>query len=239
MPKNLNYPLASFKKSYELAIAVDELGGSCSIENCAQKLKRKVSGGFMVIISSAQKFNLIEFEKGIITISEKFKLIKYAYSDTERTELLKNAFLAPHVFSILFERFKGKEFPVNALDKILIREFGIEENVANRIAGYFIEGSKTYGLLNGSNVVAGNETLNTENDYADTQKVSQSKISSKDNHNSEESDSGTLLTNGDIGFYQIEITGPGLNSKFTLKDEDDLTILEAISKKIRNVIVNS
>ncbi len=38
MPKNLNYPLASFQKAFALADAVDALGGSCSVESCAEKM---------------------------------------------------------------------------------------------------------------------------------------------------------------------------------------------------------
>ncbi|RYY28902.1 MAG: hypothetical protein EOP41_02885, partial [Sphingobacteriaceae bacterium] len=145
MPKNLNYPLASFQKAFTLADAVDALGGSCSVENCALKMQRKISGGFMVIISSAQKFELVTFDKGVITISENYKLIKHSYTNTERITFLRKAFLAPQVFSILFERFKGKELPVDMLDKILIREFGVEEITAGRVSGYFTDGLKTCG----------------------------------------------------------------------------------------------
>jgi hypothetical protein len=237
MPKNLNYPLASFQKAYALSEAVDALGGSCTVENCALKMQRKISGGFMVIISSAQKFDLVSFEKGIITISEEYKLIKHSYTITERMALLRKAFLAPQVFSILYDRFKGKELPTNMLDKILIREFGVEENTAGRVAGYFIEGLKTYNLLNGANIV---EEIKEENEDGNEVKIVPE---NKTNVPEKEVAKNPVPENVNASFtalktelYELQLSGPGIQSKFTIEDEEDLAIVEAILKKIRKVL---
>ncbi|MEX8546998.1 MAG: hypothetical protein V5804_05290 [Mucilaginibacter sp.] len=240
MPKNLNYPLASFQKSYALADAVNALGGSCTVENAAQKMQRKVSGGFMVIISSAQKFKLTNFEKGLITTTEEYKLIKHSYTNSERLDLLRKAFLSPQIFSLLYERFKGKELPTEMLDKILIREFGVEESTAGRIAGYFVDGLKTYGLLNGSTVLSLEheqsedpiiqnifETEKTENKAVEEQFVQQK----TEALNKDASFTGLNL----VGF-EFEIAGPGINTKVTIDDEEDLLIVEAMLKKIRKAL---
>ncbi len=236
MPKNLNYPLASFQKAFALADAVDALGGSCSVENCAEKIQRKVSGGFMVIISSAQKFNLIEVDKGIITISEDYKLIKHSYTNTERVAFLRKAFLSPQVFSILYERFKGKDLPVEMLDKILIREFGVEENTAGRIAGYFLEGLKTYGLLNGNQLTDVNEEISEPavKVQSETTNIIDQQVIEKEMLKTNASFS-TIKSQSEL--YEIKLTGPGINTNLNLEVEEDVLILEAIIKKIRKGLI--
>ncbi len=237
MPKNLNYPLASFQKAFALADAVDALGGSCLVENCAEKMQRKVSGGFMVIISSAQKFNLIGVDKGIITISEDYKLIKHSYTNTERITFLQKAFLSPQVFSTLYERFKGKDLPVEMLDKILIREFGVEENTASRITGYFLEGLKTYGLLNGNQLTDVNEEEISEpavKVQSETTNVIDQQIIKKEMLETNASFS-TIKSKSEL--YEIRLTGPGINTNLNLEVEEDVLILEAIIKKIRKDLI--
>lgn len=242
MPKNLNYPLASFQKAYELADAVNALGGSCTIENCAEKMKRKVSGGFMVIISSAQKFKLIYSEKSLITTTEEYKLIKYSYTNSERVDLLKQAFLSPQVFSLLYERFKGKELPIDMLDKILIREFGVEESTAGRVAGYFVDGLKTYGLLNGSTVLSlkqeDSETLpaqtETKSSEPEVKLLKNEPVPKEENALNEDAS----FTNQGLKNYELQLTGPGLHAKFTIESEEDLVIAEAILNKLRKQIVD-
>lgn len=239
MPKNLNYPLASFQKAFSLADAVDALGGSSSVENCALKMQRKVSGGFMVIISSAQKFSLVNFEKGIITTSQEYKLIKHSYTNTERRVLLRKAFLAPQVFSMLFERFKGRELPTDMLDKILIREFGVEEDTAKRIAGYFIEGLKTYGLLNGNMVTEDHQEVMADKALTEPVATESNILSEPVLKNPSTSNSDASFTTIKPDFYEIQVSGPGINSKFNIEDEDDLQIVEAMLKKIKKVLKGS
>ncbi|MGI4749875.1 MAG: hypothetical protein ACRYFB_04510 [Janthinobacterium lividum] len=238
MPKNLNYPLASFQKAFALADAVDALGGSCSAENCAEKMQRKISGGFMVIISSAQKFELILFEKGLITVSDNYKLIKHSYTNTERITFIRKAFLAPQVFSILFERFKGKELPVDMLDKILIREFDVEEITAGRIVGYFVDGLKTCGLLNGTQLTDGKIQESTE--FVPTIQSEQdlNKDQQKDEVISEKSDASfnPVKSNPLVNRYELHLSGPGINTTLNLEMEEDILILEAIIKKVRKDI---
>jgi len=238
MPKNLNYPLASFQKAFALADAVDALGGSCSVESCAEKMQRKISGGFMVIISSAQKFNLIGFEKGIITISEDYKLIKHSYTNSERIAFLRKAFLSPQVFSILYERFKGRNLPVEMLDKILIREFGVEENTVGRIAGYFLEGLKTYGLLNG-NRLADDDVQEKAIPIEEAVKIEPASETIP-NHSKKETIPDPLdasFTHINSERYEVQLTGPNISTKLNLDDEEDVLILEAIIKKVRKKLI--
>lgn len=236
MPKNLNYPLASFQKAYTLADAADALGGSCTIENCAQKMQRKVSGGFMVIVSAAQKFSLVIFEKGIVSITKEYKLIKHAYTNTERMALLQKAFLAPQVFSVLYQRFKGRELPVEMLDKILIREFGVEESTSGRIAGYFTDGLKTYGLLNNANHVLDFQGEIAEPGSVELEKNEPVKVTEQDMPDSNIKISNASFTDKKSVLYELQVSGPGIDSKIDIDDEEDLLIVEVLLKKIRKVL---
>ncbi|RYX86340.1 hypothetical protein EON73_02605 [bacterium] len=243
MPKNLNYPLASFQKAFALADAVNALGGNCNVEDSAAKMQRKISGGFMVIISSAQKFELITFDKGIITISENYKLIKHSYTNTERINFLRKAFLAPQVFFILFERFKGKDLPIEMLDKILIREFGVEEVTAGRVAGYFIDGLKTCGLLNGTQLT----DVITQDKAIEENEIIQTAIPEQETTNTQRKEEAALKKPNTIfstiksaeiaNQYELHLTGPGISTTFNLEVEEDVLILEAIIKKIRKSIL--
>ncbi len=233
MPKNLNYPLASFQKAFALADAVDALGGSCSIEIGAAKMQRKVSGGFMVIVSSAQKFNLINSEKGFITITEEYKLIKHSYTNSERIAFLKKAFLAPQVFSILFERFKGQELPVEMLDKILIREFGVEENTAGRVAGYFTDGLKSYGLLNGNRLSGDTQEQPISAKEPVLIEPASEIIPTQTKKETIPDPLDASFTHINFEQYEVQVIGPNINTKLSLVDEEDVLILEAIVKKIR------
>lgn len=240
MPKNLNYPLASFQKAYALADAVNALGGSCTLENAAQKMQRKVSGGFMVISSSAQKFKLVNFEKGLITTTEEYKLIKHSYTNSERLDLLRKSFLSPQVFSLLYERFKGKELPTEMLDKILIREFGVEESTAGRVAGYFVDGLKTYGLLNGSTVLGLEQEQTEASLIQNNSKAEEPEIKAVEEQSvqqkAEALNTDASFTDLNLVSFELEIAGPGINTKVTIADEEDLLIVEAMLKKIRKVL---
>ncbi len=242
MPKNLNYPLASFQKAFALAEAADALGGSCTVENCADKMQRKISGGFMVIISSAQKFNLVNFEKGIIAVTENYKLIKHAYTNTEKLNFLKKSFLAPQVFNILYERFKGKELPVEMLDKILIREFEVEEITAGRVAGYFTDGLKACDLLIGNNVIAdAAEKVSVVEGSIQEIQPQQEPLDEKENSEpalmQPDASFSPVKSSISTGCYEVQLSGPGIHTTLNLETEEDLLILEAIIKKIKKILI--
>lgn len=196
----------------------------------------------MVIISSAQKFNLVGFDKGIITISENYKLIKHAYTSSERLNFLKKSFLAPQVFTILYERFKGKALPVEMLDKILIREFEVEEITAGRVAGYFTEGLKTCGLLNGNIVIA--DTVNTElpaenlvHDIQPKQEILTEKENTEPALKQPDASFSTVKSATPKDYYEVQLSGPGIHTTLNLEIEEDVLILEAIIKKVRKNII--
>jgi hypothetical protein len=227
MPRSIEYPSASFKSAQDMANAVDALGGSCSTEMCAQKMGNKLGGGFNYIISAAQKFNLINHKSGQLAISQLFRDIKLSYTDAERNKLLISSFLSPPVFNRLYERFKGKELPVAMLDKMLIKEYEVDDNVAGRLKKYFIDGAKSVGLLNDKNQLQLIEiNPNEETNETETlQIIPDSPILSESNSN--------IISLSDLDEYVFHITGPGINSRVAIREEEDFIILEAMIRKIK------
>lgn len=236
MPRVVDYPHASFKSSLEVAAAVDYLGGSCSIESCADRLKKKVSGAFKSVLSAAIKHGLITSKKEVLSITELFRLHKLGYNEQEKLEFLRKSFLMPALYSKIYERFRGKELPVSMLDKLLIREFNVEENYASRVSGYFIDGSKTTNLLENGKLLddtnlkpsSDNDEISTENDNTETSNYEVEKSNKDVSVNTIE-----LPISSSKDLFTVMIVGPGMNTKIEIKEEDDLIILDAMIKKIK------
>ena len=230
MPKVLNYPTASFRKALEIAEATQSLGGSCDIDTCAHKLNKKVGGAFGMVVSASQKFGFTEYKKNTLSVTDHFRLIHHAYTENEKKKYLKEAFLKPPVFSELYERFLGIELPISLLDKILIREFNVDEKFASRVSNYFVEGLKELELVSDSNtILKEEETVEAEEIY---QQEEDSKFPNS-NIVSENSQSASIAENATLTEFTVHIYGPGLNTTISLKDEDDLMIVEATLNKVK------
>ncbi len=125
MPKKVDYPSASLSNSVEIANAVYDLGGQSSIHTCADKLGKSVSGGFKALVSAADKFGLINNQRGELICTDLFNQYRHAYSEEEENNLLQKAFLSSGVFASLYDRFRGRKVPTDILDRMLVREFHV------------------------------------------------------------------------------------------------------------------
>lgn len=230
MPKVLEYPTASLKKSLELSEAISELGGTASIEMAAEKLGKSVSGGFYTLVTSAVKFGLIVNSQGQLTLTQLYKNYKLAYSEKESKAILQEIFLKISLFQEVYDRFKTQKLPVEILDKILIKEFEVNEKLASRVAKYFIEAVKFVGLLNPDNsfnLIVSTQSTSDEK-YRNEKGYDLESISSLDEDYQFKMVAPTDST------FSIRISGPGINSIITLVEEDDLVIVDAMLKKVRN-----
>lgn len=228
MATTIEYPRASFKSALELAAAADSLGGSASSEICAEKMGNKLGGAFSYIVGAASKFKLITVKAGQISTSSLYRDIKLSYTDQEKDKLLATSFLSPPVFTRLYDRFKGKELPVGMLEKMLIKEYNVDENSASRIKKYFLEGAKLTGLLNAQNQLVSQEISTPEVEVSETEEVQiihESSTGSQDTH--------TTISLSDLDEFVFHITGPGINSKIAIREEEDFIILEAMIRKIK------
>lgn len=154
MPKLIDYPRTSYTGAWELAEITDDTGGKCTIETAARKLNRKVSGSFKAIIGSAVKFGLITSKRELLSTTTLFKRIKHAYDKQEELVFHREAFLTPPLFTQICRKFRSRELPVQMLDVMLIREFGVEEINAQGVAKAFVDGCRMVGLLDEQNTIA-------------------------------------------------------------------------------------
>ncbi|GAB3846587.1 hypothetical protein GCM10028822_06850 [Hymenobacter terrigena] len=160
MPKLIDYPRTSYTGAWELAEITDDTGGKCTIETAARKLNRKVSGSFKAIIGSAVKFGLITSKRELLTTTTLFKRIKHAYDKQEELAFHREAFLTPPLFTQICRKFRSRELPVQMLDVMLIREFGVEEINAQGVAKAFVDGCRMVGLMDEHNTIADIDALN-------------------------------------------------------------------------------
>ncbi|MET4073207.1 hypothetical protein [Hymenobacter sp. UYCo722] len=154
MPKLIDYPRTSYTGAWELSEIVDDTGGKCSVENAARKLDRKVSGSFKAIIGSAVKFGLMTSKRELLTTTTLFRRIKHAYDKAEELQFHREAFLTPPLFTQICRKFRDRELPVQMLDVMLIREFGVEEINAQNVARAFVDGCRMCGLIDERNIIA-------------------------------------------------------------------------------------
>lgn len=228
MPKQIDYPHASVAKSIELAEAVYDLGGSCGLEMCAEKMGRKVGGGFKAVVSAAAKFGLVTNNRGQLGTTKLFQDYYLGYSPEEKAQILQQAFLRVPLFQEIYERFKNQKLPVEIFDKLLVREFQVNQQVASRVAKYFIEGAKATKLLNGDNtfhlipIVGAHPEEDEEVDALDDSDGNEELNPEIEKPESIDSDE-----------FSVRITGPGMNSTIIIREEEDLDIVEVMLKKVR------
>lgn len=199
------------------------------MELAAEKLGKKVGGAFRHLISAANKYGLLENKRGQLTTTPLYREYKLAYSDEERLATLRKAFLSVPVFGQLFDRFRGGKVPIEILDKLLIKEFEVDERLASRVAGYFVDAARTTELLDASNTLSGG----TDADVAGESDLPSSD-SDEDDMDSNPTTRGESHESAQAArVYSVQLRGPGIDSTIRLIDEDDLDILEAMLKKVR------
>lgn len=236
MPKIIDYPRASLKSALELANAVNDLGGSCSMEMAAERLGRKGGGAFQAQISAAVKYGLVEAKAQRLSIGQIFRDYKLAYSPEEGSQKLREALLSVPVFKEVATRFAGKELPVSHFEKLLIRELGVPNDWGSRVASYFIDGAKQSGLLGEGNRIIGDEATELKDAVADEQPED---VTTNTEHSAEREYSRTMEKDDQAPShrnYVVKIMGPGLNSTIEVHEPEDLMIVAAMLKKVEKAL---
>lgn len=244
MPKIVDYPLFPFHKAMELVNAVDYLGGSCTIADCAHQLKKKISGGFGVLISSAIKHDLIQRKGDRLSVSELYKKIKFSYNPAEKIDCQRVSFLHPVLYRKVYDRFKGKELPLAMLDKLLIREFQVEEKVSEKIAGFFVEGLKRLHLIKDGRLLPADGVVNTAAIQEPVQMTlplsKQTYIEQLPLENLGDSQENSAeineLVKAQPGKFLFSIQGNGINSKVVIDNTEDFQIVEALLAKVKRML---
>lgn len=251
MPKLIDYPRASFSRSLELATTVNALGGECSYKDCADKMGIKVTGGFTAIIGAASKHNLVQAKKERLNTTTLFNNINSALSVLNKRNYLRKSFLNPPLYNNVFLFYQDKPFPTNNLSEVFINDFDVDDKLAIRISGYYIEGLKLCELLEKDRLLpledfeleATSEIIERKMEapkvLEEPQKVKEPKEAKRNkveqpllfNENKiEEVVKGEQLKDP----YQVHITGTGLDFKIVLQESDDVIIVDAILNKFKN-----
>lgn len=243
MPKQIDYPRASLRNSLELANAIHELGGKCSVGLAADKLGKKVSGAFQALIGSASRFGLVVNKKGQLESTLLFRNYKLAYSENEAKEALSKAFLTPPLFRSIFDRFEGLQLPLGHFENMLIREFDVPDQISSRVSKYFLDGAKQCDLIGPGNLLqqlSDTSIHDAEDEDEDDSLQNRDMISAS-------SDSDDVLNNQadaqedilETGKFSVRIKGPGMDSVIVIHEEEDLDIVKAMLKKVGKKLLSS
>lgn len=251
MPKQIDYPRASLKNCLALAEAVNDLGGECGPALAGDKLnKQHTSGAFKGLIGAAVKYSLITNKMGQLKVTQLFRDIALAYDEEEGNQARMKAFLSPPLFRAIYDRFQSKTLPVAHFEKLLIREFGVPDQFASRVEGYFLEGAKQCGLLAEDNVLSGShpnaadEVIengkngdDNEQSAAIEKPVPLPSITSA-THSAPVGNSQPILEHHRHsepeleGKFTVRIKGPGMDSLIVINEEEDLLIVKAMLRKV-------
>lgn len=242
MPKIVDYPRASLKRSLELAHAVESLGGESTVESAAEALGNKVTGAFNALMSATAKYGLVTNKAGRLQITPLFRGLLLAYSDEERRGAERQAFMSVPLFREITARFSGKKLPVDYFEKLLMREFGVPTEMASRVAGYYTEGARSTGVLDEAGVIQGGSgvALEPQETSAGEESAAHSDLQpgSRDAGRTAPLVSTSTLNTRPEKYY-VRIHGPDMDSTMEINDEDDLAIVEVMIKKVRRLIAGS
>ena len=233
MPKIVEYPRASLRRCLALAEEVDRMGGECTDESLADAMGNKIGGAFRALIYSAQKYGLLTYSKGRVTTEPLYQEYKLSYTEAQKQEALRKAFLSVPLFDSLAKRFNGQVLPPH-FEKLLIREHEVIEEMAARVAEYFTEGGRDSGIVSGAGSVnAGqlNTTISPATGGASLQ--AHAAAASTASATLSESPQNSPVT---VRGYTVRVTGPGIDSTIAIKDEDDVLIVESMLKKVRRLL---
>ncbi len=76
-----------------------------------------------------------------------YKDIKLSYTDDEKNTNLIKSFLLPDTYREILERFDKNELPIDVLDKMLIKEYNVANNISQLVANNLIKGAEKLGLI--------------------------------------------------------------------------------------------
>ena len=236
MPKIIDYPKANLKRALALAEIVDRLGGECSLQSAAEGMGNKVGGAFSALVGATVKYGFISSKSGKIKLEPLFSEYKLAYSEAQKQEALKKAFLSVPLFTSIAKRFENQTLPTH-FEKLLIREHQVSADLASRVAAYFEEGAREAGIMQADGTINAwpkNTAAATALAGAFPQALSGSTSSGSVLMTDSSEEASTELG----ADYTVRITGPGMDTKIAIKDEDDVEIVEIMLKKVKKLLRN-
>ena len=236
MPRIVDYPRAALDRSLELAAAVEELGGECSLEAAADRLGASPGGAFGALVSTAAKYGWIAIRRGRLRTEPRYRTYRLAYDDAERRAALTEALRNVPLYDRLLERFGDRTLPEDRLPRLLVREFGVPESAAGRVSGWFVDAAVAAGLLAGGQLRS-SPTGTPARTVIPTSPVTTSPAPTLT--------TTTPLTPGALApsggdarplRYTIRISGPDLDSTVEVGELADLELARALLAKVERAL---
>ena len=108
MPRVIDYPRAPLDRALALAEAVDKMGGEATAEMTAESMGNKVGGAFNALVGAAAKYGLIATSKGRLKTEPLFQDYKLAYTEAQKKEAIRRAFLNAPLFEAIVPAYRVK-----------------------------------------------------------------------------------------------------------------------------------
>ncbi len=224
MPKIHDFPVYSVSDCIELAKVVFKTEGPHNKKSCAAKLNRSVSGDFNALISSSVKYGVLLNKKDTLQATPLFSDFRLAYTPKEEKGWLRKMVLSIPVFKTLIDTVSEDTVRNEALlMKMLSKDYKISDRNAKKVARAFADNY---------------EIAFKETDAAATvsapafESVKIPGVTTFTGMPSDTSSASTRAVDPAAG-YRIEISGPNLEIKFTLRSANDMKILSACLEKMQ------
>lgn len=163
--KSVQYPSYDLNSCIEFVQAIDRLGGKGVAQgSLLSELGLKSAGtkSYTGRLSSSKQFGLLDFKAGLLSITDRAKLILYPteeQKDLQKKKLTIEALKSPSLYQQLMKRFDGKQLPKqDTLANILMNEYKIAKNAKNAAAKVFVNSAKFSGVLGGDDYLQVNQT---------------------------------------------------------------------------------
>lgn len=223
MPKAVDYPRAGLDRCLELARAVHELGGDCTLAAAAQRLGARPGGTFHAIVSAAGRYGFVTARRGRLRTEAAFRAYRLAYDAAERERALAGALGNVPLFRRLLERFAGRPLPEGHLDRMLVREYAVAEASGERVAGYFRDAVRAAGLLNGG-VLAAHAAPGGDGPARPARGTPPPAVNA---------DAAPAASRES---FRVQVSGPGVESYLEIADAADVELLRALFAKLERAI---
>lgn len=158
--KSAQYPAYDLSSCIEFVQVVDRLGRNQVAEGSLLselKLGSRSTKSYTGKLSSCRQFGLLESKAGLLSVTERARLILYPTEEQKDVQIKKlriEAFRSPPLYQKLISKFDGKGVPkVETLANILMNECKIAKAVKNNAAKVFVSSAKFAGVLGDDNVL--------------------------------------------------------------------------------------
>lgn len=234
MPKVVDYPRAPLKKAIELATAINDLGGQCTVDLAAERMGMKVSGGFAAITSAGVKHGLVFKKGGRLENTQLYQDYKLAYTDEEANSVLIRSFLSVPLYDAVIDRFNGRPLPVSHLDRLLVREFDVPEKLSSRISKYIVDAARQLGVLGEGNVLSV-DGAGRESEFADEDDELKSNQNEQRRSPDEKQKAAgrPAVLSADSGSFTVHVKGPGLDMVVQIDSEFDISLVDMLMQKVK------